>query len=42
GIKFLPLDPEIKTNCVLVWRKERRHSPVVNQFIDYFRDAFKA
>ncbi|WP_420222984.1 LysR family transcriptional regulator [Pediococcus acidilactici] len=42
GIKFLPLDPEIKTNCVLVWRKERRHSSVVNQFIDYFRDAFKA
>lgn len=38
---FLPLEPAIKTNCVLVWRKERVLTPAVSEFIGYFRDAFK-
>lgn len=39
---FLPLEPEIKTNCVLVWKKDRTISPLVQQFIDTFNYAFKA
>lgn len=42
GVKFIPLQPEVKTNCVLVWRRERNLTPVVNEFINYFKDAFGA
>ncbi|MEE6657527.1 LysR family transcriptional regulator [Pediococcus acidilactici] len=42
GVKFLPLQPELKTNCVLAWRRERNLTPVVNEFINYFRNAFEA
>lgn len=38
--RFLPLDPAIQTNCVLVWRKDRVLTPVVSEFIRYFQDAF--
>lgn len=42
GVKFIPLEPEVNTNCVLVWKRERNLSPVVNKFINYFYHAFKA
>lgn len=42
GVKFIRLQPEVKTNCVLVWRRERNLTPVVNEFINYFKDAFGA
>ncbi|MDM5042998.1 LysR family transcriptional regulator [Pediococcus acidilactici] len=42
GVKFIPLQPEVKTNCVLVWQRERNLTPVVNEFINYFKDAFGA
>lgn len=42
GVKFILLQPEVKTNCVLVWRRERNLTPVVNEFINYFKDAFGA
>lgn len=40
-VKFLPLSPTIQTNCVLVWRRERIVSPVVNEFIHYFQNSFQ-
>jgi DNA-binding transcriptional LysR family regulator len=42
GVKFIPLGPEINTNCVLVWKRGRNLSPVVNKFINYFHHAFQA
>lgn len=42
GVKFIPLQPEVKTNCVLVWRRERNLTLAVNEFINYFKDAFGA
>ncbi|MFD1670619.1 LysR family transcriptional regulator [Agrilactobacillus yilanensis] len=39
---FMPLVPEIKTNCVLVWKKSRILSPVSRAFVNYFKHAFKA
>lgn len=41
GTKFIPFEPAMKTNCVLAWRKERETSPVVREFIRYFREAFE-
>ena len=41
GTKFVPLMPEVKTNCVLVWKK-RMHTPVVEEVIRRFKYAFKA
>ncbi|MFV0559211.1 MAG: LysR family transcriptional regulator [Enterococcus sp.] len=38
-MKFLPLDPPLKTNCVLVWKK-RMHTPVVQEIIRRFKHAF--
>jgi len=40
GTKFIPLEPTVQTNCVLVWRKERVLIPAVVEFIDYFKKAF--
>ncbi|WP_071131246.1 LysR family transcriptional regulator [Enterococcus timonensis] len=39
-IKFMPLAPEIETNCVLVWKKNRVMSPVVMEFIKRFKESF--
>lgn len=39
-VSFVPLRPEIQTNCVLVWRRERVLSPVVDQFISRFNSNF--
>lgn len=38
---FLPLEPELKTHGVLVW-KRRMHTPVVKEFIHRFKHAFQA
>lgn len=38
--KFIPFAPTVQTNCVLAWRRERETSPVVREFIRYFRTAF--
>ncbi|PLS38157.1 LysR family transcriptional regulator [Carnobacterium maltaromaticum] len=39
---FVPLFPEIKTNCVLVWKENRIQSPVVKELIQRFHHAFEA
>ncbi|WP_412990473.1 LysR family transcriptional regulator [Pediococcus siamensis] len=39
-IKFIPLAPEVKTNCVLTWRKNRVLSPIVSELIKRFKQAF--
>lgn len=41
-LTFVPLVPEVKTNCVLVWKKNRIQTPAVKEFIQRFNDAFKA
>ncbi|GEK38106.1 LysR family transcriptional regulator [Enterococcus thailandicus] len=38
---FIPMEPEVKTNCVLVW-KERIQTPVIQEFISRFKHAFGA
>lgn len=38
---FIPMEPEVKTNCLLVW-KERIQTPVVQEFIARFKHAFGA
>jgi len=40
-VSFVPLAPTIETNCVLVWRRERILTPVVDQFIKKFKDSFQ-
>ncbi|MTV81545.1 LysR family transcriptional regulator [Secundilactobacillus folii] len=40
-VSFVPLSPEIQTNCVLVWRRERVMSPVADKFISYFKTSFQ-
>lgn len=39
-LKFIPLEPIIETNCVLVWKKNRVLSPPVNELISRFKRAF--
>lgn len=39
--EFIPMEPEVKTNCVLVW-KERIQTPVIQEFISRFKHAFGA
>ena len=39
--RFVPLEPELKTHGVLVW-KRRIHTPVVEELIQRFKHAFKA
>lgn len=39
-VKFIPLYPEVKTNCMLVW-KDRIQTPVVQELISRFNHAFK-
>lgn len=41
-VRFVPLAPQLTTNCILVWKKERVMSPVVNEFIRQFQTAFPA
>lgn len=41
-LKFIPLNPEIKTHCVVAWKKNRIFSPVVKEFIQRFKHAFEA
>lgn len=40
SLKFLPLVPEIKTNCVLAWRKNTTLSPTTDIFIKKVKNAF--
>lgn len=40
SLKFIPLVPEIKTNCVLAWRKNTTFSPTINAFIKKVGHAF--
>lgn len=37
---FIPLAPKMQTNCVLVWRRDRVLTPVVEKLITYFQQAF--
>lgn len=39
-LAFLPLDPPVKTNCALVWKK-RVHTPIVQELIRRFKQAFQ-
>ncbi|MFO7196265.1 LysR family transcriptional regulator [Enterococcus faecium] len=40
-VRFVPLDPLIETNCMLFWKKNRILSPVVNELIHRFKEAFE-
>ncbi|HIB1914577.1 TPA: LysR family transcriptional regulator [Enterococcus faecium] len=40
-VRFVLLDPLIETNCMLVWKKNRILSPVVNELIHRFKEAFE-
>ncbi|CUS26412.1 LysR family transcriptional regulator [Paucilactobacillus oligofermentans DSM 15707 = LMG 22743] len=40
--KFIPFKPEVKTNCVMVWRKDRVITPAANEFLKQSKHAFKA
>ena len=42
GIKFLPLQPAIETECIVTWKKHRALTPVVNEFIKRIKYAFQA
>jgi len=42
NIVFIPLKPEMKTNCVLVWKKSRVLSLVAKEFVERFKYAFEA
>lgn len=39
--EFIPMKPEMKTNCMLVW-KDRIQTPVVQELLLRFKHAFKA
>nr|SFZ87035.1 Transcriptional regulator, LysR family [Loigolactobacillus rennini] len=39
-LNFIPLVPNIKTRCILVWRKNRVLTPVVTEYIRRFKTAF--
>ncbi|KAF1299464.1 transcriptional regulator [Enterococcus sp. JM4C] len=39
---FIPLYPELKTRGMLVWKKNRIHTPVTKELIKRFRYAFEA
>lgn len=41
-ITFIPLSPAIETKCVAAWKKNRSFSPVVHEFIQRMKHAFKA
>lgn len=38
GLRFCPLEPEIVTGCVLVWKKNRALSIVMERFITYVKE----
>lgn len=40
--KFIPFKPEVKTNCVMVWRKDRVITPAANEFLKQSKYAFEA
>lgn len=42
NVKFLPIVPELTTNCVLVWKKNTLLSPSVNKLVEKFLQAFQA
>jgi len=33
-----PMEPEIVSGCVLVWKKNQTHSPAMSRFIDYIKE----
>ena len=39
---FVPLSPELNTTCILAWKRNRLHTPVVAELIKRFRHAFEA
>ncbi len=39
-LTFIPLAPQLQTNCVLVWRKNRIMTTIVSEYIDRFKEAF--
>ncbi|MCF1618001.1 LysR family transcriptional regulator [Tetragenococcus koreensis] len=42
NVKFLPIVPELTTNCVLVWKKNTLLPPSVNKLVEKFLQAFQA
>jgi DNA-binding transcriptional LysR family regulator len=40
--KFIPFEPAVTTNCVMVWRKDRVIAPAANEFLKQSKHAFKA
>jgi DNA-binding transcriptional LysR family regulator len=42
NMKFLPIIPEIQTNCVLIWKKNNLLTPTIYNFIDRIKKAFES
>ena len=40
-LKFIPLSPGVQTNCVLIWKKSRILTPVLEEFIKRFKEMIK-
>lgn len=38
NLKFIPLKPEMKTNCILAWKKNRLLTPILEEFIRRFKE----
>lgn len=41
-LKFIPLSPVVQTNCVLIWKKSRILTPVLEEFIKRFKEIIKS
>lgn len=41
-LKFIPLSPVIQTNCILIWKKSRILTPVLEEFIKRFKEIIKS
>lgn len=41
-LKFIPLSPGVQTNCVLIWKKNRILTPVLEEFIKRFKEIIKS
>ena len=39
GVKFVPLEPELRTGCVVVWKKDEARSPAAEAFLRSLNNA---
>ena len=39
GVKFVPLEPELRTGCAVVWKKDEARSPAAEAFLRSLNNA---